>query len=374
MTGYYPPPLRAAIVGTGGISRTHGRRIRDLGSTVVGVCGRSLGSANALADDLGGSEVYTDLDEMLDRQRPDVLHICSPHGHHADQSRAAMERGVHVVCEKPLATSADDARSVMELAATSRVHAAVCLTKRSYPMVAELRSRIAAGAIGKVAAVRGEYLSSDSCHDNYGWGFDKSIAGPSYATADLGLHWLDLVEHVTGSPVALVDARFSTTRPVRIRDGEEVAIDVEDYVRVFIELADGTPASAVFSGITPGQPNGCAIHVDGRDGGLDWRVDTPNQLGHRPPFGSTEIIDRDPPRLSAEAQRRSFAPAGHVEGFADAFRNLFRDVYWSIAGEAVPYPDFADGFRVATLIDSIRASAEGGTAVEVPAPLERHGR
>ena len=374
MTAYYPPPLRAAIVGTGGISRTHGRRIRDLGSTVVGICGRSLASADALAHDLGGAELYTDLGEMLDRQRPDVLHICSPHGHHADQSRAAIERGIHVVCEKPLAVSADDARSVMELAAASGVHAAVCLTKRSYPMVAELRSRLAAGTIGKVVAVRGEYLSSDSCHDNYGWGFDKSIAGPSYATADLGLHWLDLVEHVTGSPIALVDARFSTTRPVRLRDGEEVAIDVEDYVRVFIELTDGTPVSAVFSGITPGQPNGCAIHIDGRDGGFDWRVDTPNQLVHRPPFGSIEIVDRDPPRLSVDAQHRSFAPAGHVEGFADAIRNLFRDVYTSIGGVPVPYPDFVDGFRVATLIDAIRASAELGTPIEVPAPLERHRR
>ena len=372
MTAYYPPPLRAAIVGTGGISRTHGRRIRDLGSTVVGICGRSLASADALAHDLGGAELYTDLGEMLDRQRPDVLHICSPHGFHADQSRAAIERGIHVVCEKPLAVSADDARSVMELAAASGVHAAVCLTKRSYPMVAELRSRVAAGTIGKVVAVRGEYLSSDSCHDNYGWGFDKSITGPSYATADLGLHWLDLVEHVTGAPIALVDARFSTTRPVRFRDGQEVAIDVEDYVRVFIELTDGTPASAVFSGITPGEPNGCAIHIDGRDGGLDWRVDKPNQLVHRPPFGSVEIVDRDPPRLSVDAQHRSFAPAGHAEGFADAFRNLFRDVYTSIGGIPVPYPDFVDGFRVATLIDAIRASAELGTPIEVPAPIERH--
>ena len=374
MTAYYPPPLRAAIVGTGGISRTHGRRIRDLGSTVVGVCGRSVASAEALARDVGGAEVFTDLAAMLDRQRPDVLHVCSPHGHHAEQSRAAIDRGIHVVCEKPLAVSANDARSVMELAAAKGVHAAVCLTKRSYPMVAELRSRIAAGAIGKVVAVRGEYLSSDNCHDNYGWGFDKSIAGPSYATADLGLHWLDLVEHVTGCPIALVDARFSTTRPVRFLDGEAIAIDVEDYVRVFIELADGTPVSAVFSGITPGQPNGCAIHLDGRDGGLDWRVDMPNQLVHRPPFGSIEVVDRDPPRLSIEAQDRSFAPAGHVEGFADAFRNLFRDVYTSIGGVAVPYPDFVDGFRVATLIDAIRASAEVGTSVEVPAPLERHGR
>ena len=116
MTAYYPPPLRAAIVGTGGISRTHGRRIRDLGSTVVGICGRSLASAESLANDLGGAELYTDLAEMLDRQRPDVLHVCSPHGHHADQSRAAIERGIHVVCEKPLAVSAADARSVRELA------------------------------------------------------------------------------------------------------------------------------------------------------------------------------------------------------------------------------------------------------------------
>ncbi len=248
------------------------------------------------------------------------------------------------------------------------MHAAVCLTKRSHPMVAELRARIAAGAIGRVTAVRGTYLSSDCAHDRYGWGFDQRLAGRSYATADLGVHWLDLVEHVTGVPIARVEARFTTTRPVRDDDGTAVPITVEDYARVFIDLADGTPVSAVFSGVTPGEPNGCAIEVDGRDGGLDWRVDQPNFLRSRPLYGSTSTVHRDPPRLTPEAQRLTFVPAGHDEGFGDAFRNLFRDVYLSIGGDARPYPRFADGLRVATLVDAVRESAEQGRSVDVPPP------
>jgi predicted dehydrogenase len=372
-----PPALRAAIVGTGGISRIHGRRIQDLGSTVVAVCGRRLFGAEALAADIGvpavfegdnwtaGIRVYDDLGRMLDETRPDVLHVCSPHGFHAEHAMEAISRGINVICEKPLATTLADAELLVGAAKAAGIHAAVCLVQRSYPMSAHLRSLVVSGELGRLQAIRGTFLSWDANHDNWGWGFDPAIAGTSYATADLGIHWLDLVEHVTGSRIREVDARFSTLRPVRIKDGTEVVVESEDYVRLFFELVDGTPGSAVFSGVCAGEPNGCAIEVDGMDGGLHWRADQPNTLQHRRSDASVVTITRDPGRLSPEAERLAHNPAGHAEGFGDAFRNLIGDVYAAIGGEDRNYPTFEEGLRLVTLVQAIQESALTRKAVHI---------
>ena len=380
-TDYYAPPLRAAIVGTGGISRIHGWRLQDLGSIVVGVCGRDVTKARSVANafrpciqtdgrtgDISISspvDAFDDLGTMLDQTKPDVLHVCSPHGLHAAHAIEAVKRGIHVIIEKPLATDEADAQAVLAAAEHADVHAAVCLTKRSYPMVAELRARILAGELGQVNAIRGGFLSWDSNHDNWGWGFDPKVAGTSYATADLGVHWLDLAEHVTDRRITEVDARFSTLRPTRYRDGQPVKVEAEDYVRIFLDFTGGAVGSATFSGVTAGEPNGCSIDVDGTDGGFGWRVDRPNEIVHRRADGSVVTIIRNPDAMAASAARLSFSPAGHAEGFGDAFRNLFRDVYSAIGGADVCYPTLADGYRMVSIVKAIQTSAQTRRAVSV---------
>ncbi len=370
--GYYAPPLRAAIVGTGGISRTHGWRLQDLGSRVVGVCGRAVTKARSVAEEFsqrgdGDPRVgaFDDLGAMLDQTQPDVLHVCSPHGLHAAHALEAINRGINVIIEKPMATGDADARSLIAAAEATGVVAAVCLTKRSYPMVAEMRARILAGEVGDLNAVRGGFLSWDSNHDDWTWGFDALIAGTSYATADLGVHWLDLAEHVTGRGITEVDARFSTLRPVRYRDSEPIKVDAEDYVRLFVEFSGGAVGCATFSGVTAGEPNGCSIDVDGTDGGLHWKVDRPNEIIHRRIDGSVATIIRNPDTLTPAAARLSFSPAGHAEGFGDAFRNLFRDVYSAIGGADISYPNLNDGYRMVAIVEAIQESARTRRAVGI---------
>jgi len=375
-SSYYAPRLRAAIVGTGGISRIHGWRLQDLGSTVVGVCGRDAGKARSVADDfrpIGQSDAhgslpvgaFDDLGTMLDQTRPEVLHVCSPHGFHAAHAIEAVRRGIHVIIEKPMATEEAEAQALVTAAKDAGVHAAVCLTKRSYPMVAELRSRILGGELGEVNAIRGGFMSWDSNHDNWGWGFDPKIAGTSYATADLGVHWLDLAEYVTDRRITEVEARFSTLRPLRYRNGQPIKVEAEDYVRVFLEFTGGAVGSATFSGVTAGEPNGCSIDVDGTDGGFHWKVDRPNEIVHRRADGSAGTIIRNPDALAPEAARLSFSPAGHAEGFGDAFRNLIRDVYSAIGGAEVRYPTLADGYRMVAIVEAIQKSAQTRSAVSI---------
>jgi predicted dehydrogenase len=369
---YYAPRLRAVIVGTGGICRIHGWRLQDLGSTVVGVCGRDVGKARSAADDFRAAGqrndqvgAFDDLSAMLDETKPDVLHVCSPHAFHAAHAMEAVRRGISVIIEKPMATEEADAQALMAAAKDTSVHAAVCLTKRSYPMVAELRARILAGELGEVNAIRGGFMSWDSNHDNWGWGFDPKIAGTSYATADLGVHWLDLAEHVTNRRIVEVDARFSTLRPTRYRNGEPVKVEAEDYVRVFLDFTGGVVGSATFSGVTAGEPNGCWIGVDGTDGGFGWKVDRPNEIIHRRADGSVVTIIRNPDAMAASAARLTFSPAGHAEGFGDAFRNLIRDVYAAIGGADVCYPTLADGYRMVSIVKAIQTSAHTRKAVSV---------
>ena len=380
-SSYYAPRLRAAIVGTGGISRIHGWRLQDLGSTVVGVCGRDVTKARSVANDFrpcGRTDVraddisisssvdaFDDLGTMLDQTKPDVVHVCSPHGLHAAHAMEAVKRGIHVIIEKPMATEEAEAQALVTAAKDAGVHAAVCLTKRSYPMVAELRSRILAGELGEVNAIRGGFMSWDSSHDNWGWGFDPKIAGTSYATADLGVHWLDLAEHVTDRRITSVDARFSTLRPTRYRNGQPIKVEAEDYVRIFLDFTGGAVGSATFSGVTAGEPNGCSIDVDGTDGGFHWKVDRPNEIIHRRADGSVVTIIRNPDAMAASAARLSFSPAGHAEGFGDAFRNLIRDVYSAIGGADVCYPTLADGYRMVSIVKAIQTSAQTRKAVSV---------
>jgi predicted dehydrogenase len=378
---YYAPRLRAAIVGTGGISRIHGWRLQDLGSTVVGVCGRDVAKARSVAndfrpagqaDDQAGHNstsspvgAFDDLGTMLDETKPDVLHVCSPHGFHAAHAIETVKRGINVIIEKPMATDEADARALIAAARDTGVHAAVCLTKRSYPMVAEMRARIQAGELGHVNAIRGGFMSWDSNHDNWGWGFDPEIAGTSYATADLGVHWLDLAEYVTDRRITEVDARFSTLRPTRYTNGQPIKVEAEDYVRIFLDFTGGAVGSATFSGVTAGEPNGCSIDVDGTDGGFHWKVDQPNEIVHRRADGSVGTIIRNPDALASSAARLSFSPAGHAEGFGDAFRNLIRDVYSAIGGGDVRYPTLADGYRMVTIVKAIQTSAQTRRAVSV---------
>lgn len=362
-TGYYAPRLRAAVVGTGGIARIHGWRIQDLGSDVVAVAGRRSTAAHELAADLQRPDavpvhVFDDVERMLDVTRPDVLHVCSPHGFHTVHAIAALRRGISVVCEKPLAIGTADADRMIEARDASGADAAVCLTKRYYPMVAQLRAEVRDGAIGALQSVTGGFFSWDANHDRWGWGFDPAIGGSSYATADLGVHWLDLAEHVVGARIVEVEARFTTMRPVRYLDGQPRQVDSEDYARLFLTFGDGTIGTAVFSGVHAGEPNGCRIEVDGAEGGLGWRVDEPDLLRGRTPDGGTRTVRRDPATLAPEAARLAFTPAGHAEGFPEAFRNLIRDVYRAIgAGTPTAYPTFDEGARLVRLVEAIQQSA-----------------
>jgi predicted dehydrogenase len=336
--------IRAAIVGAGYVGRVHAHALRELGVELAAVCGRTGEGAEAMAAETGGAP-YDDLEDLLAAQRPDVLHVCTPNALHAPQTLLALERGINVVCEKPLATSADESALMVE--AADGLVAATMYHVRGYPLVRQMRAE--APSLGPIRAVHGRYSNDDGLGGLERWNLDPSRSGPTYVTGDLGSHWLDLAEHVSGLRIAEVFAEFRSF----------VRGPLEDHATLLLRFESGATGSATFSAVVPGRKNQLLLECEGEDGGLTWDQERPDELLLRPADGPPRLVPKDP---LVDAQRPyARYPAGHAEGYGDAFRNVLREVYRAVAGEPhEPFPTFADGHRGMQIVDAALASARTG--------------
>ncbi|MDX6410648.1 MAG: hypothetical protein QOE91_164 [Gaiellaceae bacterium] len=342
--------MRAAIAGTGYIARDHAIALQAIGVEVAAVAGRTAEGASAF----GVGTPYDDVDELLEREEIDVLHVCTPNDVHAAQALAALERGVHVVCEKPLTVSTDQSRALVAAAEERGLVNATCYHVRGYPLVEQMRADVAAGAIGALAFVHGRYLCDDVLFPASGWRIDPARSGPSYVVGDLGTHWLDLAEHVTGRPVVEVQAEFRS-----LAGGP-----LEDYAALLLRLDGDLSGSLVLSAGAAGRKNQLLFECEGTEAGLTWDQELPTEMQFRPANGPRRIVVKDPATNAEPARRLSRYPAGHGEGYGEAFRNLFTDVYAAVAGQPhAPFPTFRDGHRgVATVEAAVAAARDGGWA------------
>jgi predicted dehydrogenase len=328
---------RAAIVGTGYVARVHAHALRALGVPVTAVCGRS--TTRAFAEEIE-ARPYDDLAELLDAGPADVLHICTPNAVHAEQTLLALDHGLHVVCEKPLAVSSDEADTMVDAVRRAGLIGATCYHVRAYPLVEHMRVAVEAGTIGTVRSVHGRYACDDMLVAPGGWRLDPQASGSSYVVGDLGTHWLDVAEHVTGRHVVEVFA-------------ELVGKPLDHYAALLLRYEGGAVGSVVFAANHAGRKNQLLFECEGDAGGLTWDQEEPNMLLVRSPDEPTRIVMKDAGPLARY-------PAGHAEGYGGAFRNLFANVYRAIAGEPHDrYPTFDDGRRgVATLEAAVRSARE----------------
>jgi len=370
--------FRAAIVGSGGIAPLHALLIEQLGGRVVAVCGRTLTGARSL----GRGSAWDDLGALLRAERPDVVHVCSPNHLHAEHSLAALAAGAHVFCEKPLATTREAALALVEAAERAGRIGAVGYCYRGYPVIQELRCAVAEGRYGRLRRVGGEYLSHDLCDpEKYVWHLTRELQNPAFALLDYGVHWLDLLEHVTGQRIVELQARFSThqerrvwrggpgqgPRPVQGRarpdGGVEVEVELEEQADLLFRLSEGAAGSATFSVLSPGNPNHIVLSADGSAGGFDWCQETADLYVDRS-RGDKATRHRDPARLPAELAGWSAAPMGHPEGYLDAYRNVVASAWRAMRGEPAAYPSFADGCRGNALVDAAIESSRSRRPVE----------
>lgn len=231
---------------------------------------------------------------------------------------------------------------------------AVAYHVRGYPLVEHMRASVAEGELGELRVIHGRYVCDDALLVGEGWRLVPESSGPTYVTADLGAHWLDLAEHVTGARVAEVLAEFRTFVPGR---------SLEDHASLLLRFEGGAAGSATFSAAAAGRKNQLLFELEGSLGGFTWDQESPDVLLHRHAESPTEVVVKDPTRDGGRY------PAGHAEGYGDAFRAILGEAYAAMAGEPHgPFPTFADGHRgMRVLAAALRSARDGGWArVETP--------
>jgi predicted dehydrogenase len=371
--------VRAGVVGTGFIGAVHVDALRRLGVEVTGVVGstRERAAAKRLAP------AYESYEALLADATVDVVHLTTPNHLHYPQVKAALAAGKHVVCEKPLALTASESAELVELAERSGLVHCTNFNIRFYPLVQEARARSLRGDLGELWNVHGGYLQDWLLSPtDWNWRLQPDKGGALRAVADIGSHWLDLVQFVTGLEVEQVFADLATTIPVRRRplgeietfataanvEREDAAMTTEDLAHILIRFHGGARGSCVVSQVSAGRKNAVRFEVDGSLGSLAWDGEDPERLwlGRRDePNG---VLLRNPGLMDGGAAAGTRLPAGHAEGFADTFRELYRAVYRAVAaGEPRDdYPTFRAGHVENVLGDAIATSNREQRWVEVP--------
>ncbi len=378
--------MRAAIVGTGWMAAVHTEALRRIGVEVVGMVGSSPERTRSKANPLL-PQPYDSLDELLAVDGLDSVHITSPNDVHAEQARAALAAGKHVVCEKPLGVDSSETAELVGLAAEAGVVNAVCFNARFYPLNQHAAALVRAGEIGQPRLISGQYLQDWLLLEtDWNWRLDAGRQGALRAVADIGSHWLDLVQFVSGQRVVEVFADLHTFVTERRRPVGEVEtfaaagvdadvprvreqMESDDAAGLLLRFDGGGRGVCTISQVSGGRRNRLAWEIDGDASSLAWAADDPDHLwiGHR--GRPNEIVEKDPALLTPEGAAATAFPGGHVEGYPDTFRALFTAVYADIAaGEPAKepnYPTFADGHDIMAVCDAITASAHSSAWARV---------
>lgn len=373
----------AAVIGTGFIGTVHIGALRRLGVPICGVLGSTGARGAARAEALGVTKAYASLDAVLADPAVQVVHVTSPNALHYPQVKAILAAGKHVVCEKPLAMTSAESAEMVALAKASGKVAAVCYNTRFYPLNQQMRGMVAAGEIGDIRLVTGQYHQDWLAYDtDWNWRLETEEGGVLRSVGDIGTHWLDLTGFITGLKPVEVLADLATFLPERQKPKGPVetfaqtsgatearTIATDDAAMILLRYAGGARGALTTSQVSFGRKNGMAWEIAGSKAAAAWRAEAPDDLwiGHR--GQPNQILQRDPGLMNALGAGAARLPGGHVEGFADTFHALFAAVYADIrAGgrqAASTWASFEDGHFEMLLCDAVLASARSGSWAKV---------
>jgi predicted dehydrogenase len=317
--------------------------------------GESLGIAKGRA--------YGDWREMLEGERnrpdrPDLVTVATPNATHFEIARAFLEAGFHVLCEKPMTTSAEEGQEIVKLAAKAGRICAVNYCYSAYPMVRQARAMVRAGEIGAVRLVvtsfsHGHHAdAADADNPRVRWRYDPAQAGISGQFADCGIHALHMASFICGDEVERLSADFASTIASRA---------LEDDAMVNFRMTRGTVGRLWTSSVAIGRQHGFDIQVFGETGGLRWASEQPNHLIYTPLGGRTQIMEKGEAGLCEDARRLSRVAIAHPEGFPLAVANIYCDLADTIRGtprDGLPLAEA--GLRSMAAVEAAVASARSG--------------
>lgn len=366
--------IKVAVVGTGFIGPAHIEALRrNPNIEVATLCEVNEELAKEKAALLGIEKAMV-FEEMLKDEEIKVVHICTPNFLHYSQSKAVLEAGKHVVCEKPLATKIEEAEELVALAEKTGLVNAVHFNLRYYPMVRQMKTMRESGELGDIYSIMGSYLQDWLfLQTDYNWRLEPDKSGDSRAIADIGSHLLDLTEYVTGLKITEVMADFSTVHKTRLKplkaietysgkslapsDYEEVPINTEDHATVMLRFDNGNKGSVTVSQVNAGRKNRLNIEIAGSKANFEWCSEKPNEMWIGKRETANQHLMKDPSLFNAEAGKLIGFPGGHNEGFPDTSKQMFKEVYAAVVEGKQPekpsYPTFADGHRELLICERI---------------------
>lgn len=388
--------IKAGIIGTGFIGPAHIEAVRRLGYVeMVALAEVDQKVANEKAKALNIPKAYGDYRKFLDDKEIKVVHNCTPNYLHFEVSKAIIESGKHIISEKPLAMNSKESKELVEFAKNKKVVNGIDFNYRYYPLVQQMKYMIANGELGKIYAIHGSYLQDWLYYEtDYNWRVDAKMGGTSRAVADIGSHWCDLVQFITGLKIKSVFGNLVTIHPVRKRPKgevetfagkelkveasspppyEEIKIETEDYASVLLKFDNGAPGVFTVSQVSAGRKNRLYFEIDGSKKSVAWNQEEPEVLwiGYREK--PNEILMRDPSLLDRSAKGYASYPGGHPEGYPDGLKNFVRNVYRFISEGKDPSmdgePDFStfiDGHNEILICEAILESSKTQKWVDVP--------
>jgi predicted dehydrogenase len=383
--------IKTAIIGTGFMGRVHLEAVRRVEFVeAAAIAGRNIEAAQRLAEGFSVPTTVTDYRDILANPKIDAVHICTPNAQHFSMTKEALQAGKHVLCEKPLATTVEEAQQLVSLAAHQKLRNCVCHNLRFYPMVQQMRRMREAGDLGEILLVHGTYFQDWLLYDtDWNWRIDPKSGGPSRTMADIGSHWFDMAEHVTGLSVTSLCADLQTFHRTRRQpkhsretfankslgpdDYLETAVSTEDYGSVIFRMGERARGTVTASQVSAGRKNRLSVEICGTKSSVAWNQERPDELwiGHRD--SPNQLLLKDPSLLYPAARSYADLPGGHSEGYDDTFKQIFRRFYSSIPtastitpAETPDYPQLADGLRQLIILNTVLASHQKRSWIDLP--------
>jgi predicted dehydrogenase len=384
---------RVGIIGTGFAARAHVDALRRLPEVeVVAVASRSGARARRFAREHGIDGVHSDYRELIENPAVDSVHICAANDVHAALCTLTLESGKHLLCEKPLGVDSGETALLAALAAEaagSGVRSGVCFNYRFFPLVWEIRERLSDPAARPIHFVHGSYLQDWLLKaTDWNWRVDPAVGGASRAVADIGSHWCDLAQFVMRDRITRVFADINVLHESRQRPehasgsfsptspngSSSVAVVNEDFGMLLLQFESGARGAVALSQVSAGRKNGLVIELDGPSASFVWNAENPERAWVGSRAGPNLELVRDPLALTGGAAALNRYPAGHVEGWADALRNLMTSFYDADEAPAggTSHPrsvaSFAEAHRIVELVEAAALSSRDGRWVDVGEP------
>jgi predicted dehydrogenase len=352
------------------MGRVHLEALRRVeGVEVVAIVGRELASAQRLGAGYNIERAEDDYRKVLGDTSIDAVHICTPNSLHYPMAKDALLAGKHVVCEKPLATSVEMGEELVHLAAEQKLRNCVCQNLRFYPMVQQMRRMREDGDLGRILIVQGNYLQDWLLDEAaWNWRIDSKAGGSMRTMGDVGSHWFDMAEHVTGLRVRSLCADLQTFYTSRLRptgkvetftakaagEAEKVDVETEDFGSVLFHMEGGARGTMTASQMAAGRKNQLKLEVYGTKASVVWDQERPDELWVGHPDTANQLYIKDPTLMKEQARSYADLPCGHSEGYDDVFKQIFRRFYQSIRepNSPVDYPQLTDGLRQLVLMDA----------------------